>query len=44
MLNLNFEVTHTIIWLIIVIGGTCLLLMQHFLLLMSGRIAYDKIK
>lgn len=44
MLNLNFEVTHLIIWMIIVIGGISLLLMQHFLLLISGRIAYEKIK
>lgn len=44
MLNLSFEVTPPIIWLIIVIGGISLLLLQHFLLLISGRIAYEKIE
>lgn len=43
MLNLSFEVTSPIIWLIIVIGGISLLLLQNFLLLASGRIAYKKI-
>jgi predicted peroxiredoxin len=44
MLNLSFEVTPLMIWLLIVLGGSSLLLMQHFLLRISGRIAYEKIK
>lgn len=44
MLNLSFEVTPLMIWLLIVLGGSSLLLMQHFLLRVSGRIAFEKIK
>ena len=44
MLNLSFEITPLMIWLLIVLGGSSLLLIQHFLLLISGRIAYEKIK
>ena len=42
MLKLRFEVTDTIIWLLIVIGGASLLLLQHVLLLAVGKWAYQK--
>ncbi len=44
MLNLGFEVTRTHIWLLIVLGGTALLLIQYFLVMTAGRIAYEKIE
>ena len=43
MLNLGFEVTNTIICLVIIFGGAGLLLLQYLLLLKAGRIAYEKI-
>lgn len=43
MLNLGFEVTNTVIWLVIIFGGSCLLLLQYLLLLKAGTIAYEKI-
>ena len=42
MLKLSFEVTDTIIWLLIVIGGASLLVLQHVLLLVVGKWAYQK--
>lgn len=42
MLKLGFEVTDTVIWLLIVIGGASLLLLQHVFLLAAGKWAYQK--
>jgi hypothetical protein len=43
MLNLSFEVTKTHIWLLIILGGTALLLIQYFLVMTAGRRAYENI-
>jgi len=42
MLKLSFEVTNTAIWLLIVIGGASLLLLQHVFLLVAGKWAYQR--
>ena len=43
MLGLSFEVTNTHIWLLIILGGTALLLTQYFLVMTAGRMAYENI-
>jgi len=43
MLGVSFEVTNTHIWLLIILGGTSLLLIQYFLVMTAGRIAYESI-
>ncbi len=43
MLNLSFEVTKTHIWLVIILGGTTLLLVQYLLLMKAGKAAYETI-
>lgn len=43
MLGLSFEVTNTHTWLLIILGGAGLLLVQHFLLMTAGRMAYENI-
>jgi hypothetical protein len=40
MLNLNFEVTNTMIWGIIIIGGALLIIAQHFLTEKAASITY----
>jgi hypothetical protein len=42
MLNLKFEVTNTIIWLIVLIGGFALLVIQHFLTKTIATYIYNK--
>lgn len=43
MLHLNFEVTKTHVWLLIILGGAGLLLLQRVLLMIAGRMAYESI-
>jgi len=43
MLGLSLEVTNTHIWLLIILGGTALLLTQYFLVMTAGRMAYENI-